>query len=52
MIFAISTGLIEKKTAGNYGLAPKKWREQLQEIRQLPCVQGSNVPTRSKKDNH
>lgn len=28
--------LIEKKTAGNYGLAPKKWRAQLEAIRALP----------------
>jgi hypothetical protein len=31
--------LIEKKTgrsAGNYGLAPKKWAAQLDEIRALP----------------
>lgn len=35
----ISRLLIEKKTgrpAGNYGLAPKKWAEQLDEIRTLP----------------
>lgn len=30
--------LIDKMTAGNYGLAPKRWRAQLEEIRQLPEV--------------
>lgn len=28
--------LIAHKTKGNYGLAPKKWREQLERIRALP----------------
>lgn len=31
--------LIEKKTAGNYGLAPARWLAQLEEIRQLPEVE-------------
>jgi hypothetical protein len=31
--------LIEKKTAGNYGLAPKRWVAQLEEIRAVPEVQ-------------
>lgn len=35
----ISVLLIAKKTAGNYGLAAKKWREQLEQIRALPEVQ-------------
>jgi hypothetical protein len=28
--------LIEKMTAGNYGLAPRRWLEQMEEIRLLP----------------
>lgn len=35
----ISRLLIEKKTAGNHGLAPKRWMAQLEAIRALPEVQ-------------
>jgi hypothetical protein len=35
----ISVLLIAKKTAGNYGLAPKKWLAQLEAIRALPELQ-------------
>lgn len=28
--------LIEKKTAGNFGLAPRRWVAQLEAIRALP----------------
>lgn len=28
--------LIKAANAGNYGLAPKKWSEQLEQIRALP----------------
>jgi len=28
--------LIEKKTAGNYGLAPARWLAQLEALRRLP----------------
>ena len=28
--------LIEQATRGNYGLAPKKWTQQLEQIRNLP----------------
>jgi hypothetical protein len=30
--------LIEKKTAGNHGLAPKRWVAQLEAIRALPEI--------------
>lgn len=34
--------MIEKKTAGNYGLAPKRWLAQLEEIRRLPEIERTN----------
>jgi hypothetical protein len=34
----ISRLLIEKKQAGNYGLAPKRWLAQLKALRELPEV--------------
>lgn len=33
-----SRRLIEQKTAGNYGLAPKRWVAQLEAIRDLPEI--------------
>lgn len=35
----ISLLLIEFKMRGNAGLAPRKWREQLEAIRSLPEVE-------------
>jgi hypothetical protein len=32
----VSRLLIEKKTAGNYGLLPRRWVAQLEAIRGLP----------------
>jgi len=32
----ISRRLIEKKMAGNYGLAPGRWLAQLEALRRLP----------------
>ena len=38
-MFDMTRLLIEKKTAGNYGLAPARWVAQLEAIRRLPEIQ-------------